>query len=39
MQDKEKALERKIAYVQELARQCGAAEETPMLWMGVLKII
>jgi hypothetical protein len=31
MQDKEKAPERRITYVQELARQCGATEETLML--------
>jgi hypothetical protein len=39
MQDNSKTLERKIAHVQELARQCGATEETPSLWLAMLKII
>lgn len=39
IQEKETAMERKIAQVQQFARECGASEETPMLWIGVLKII
>jgi hypothetical protein len=37
--DKETAMERKISQVQQLARECGATEDTPLLWLGVLKII
>jgi hypothetical protein len=29
MQEKEAALERKINYAMQLARECGATEETP----------
>jgi hypothetical protein len=39
LQQKETSLERKINHVMELARECGATEETPLLWLGVLKII
>ncbi|CAN6269306.1 unnamed protein product [Urochloa humidicola] len=37
---KEKAAkERKVLHVMGLARECGASEGTPQLWLGVLEII
>ncbi|CAN6240919.1 unnamed protein product [Urochloa humidicola] len=37
---KEKAAkERKVLHVTGLARECGASEGTPQLWLGVLEII
>ena len=39
IEDQTKALERKVELVLQLARQCGATEETPAEWMVVLKIV
>jgi hypothetical protein len=39
IEDQAKAQERKVAHVLDLARQCGATEETPVEWMAMLKIV
>lgn len=39
IEENKKERQLKIEHNQQLARECGASEKTPKLWIGVLKII